>query len=498
MRLLELHSSGEMALTPDLRDKDLPAYAILSHTWEADNEEVSFQDLINNTGKQKSGFQKIRFCAEQASKDGLQYFWVDSCCIDKTNHTELHEAINSMFQWYQRAHRCYVYLTDVSANEDKQIHQQTDPAWERALLSSRWFTRGWTLQELLAPASVEFFSRDGRRLGDKGSLEKQIQTATGIALTALRDPAGFAQFSVEERFAWAETRQTTRGEDWAYCLLGIFGVYLPLLYGEGKENAVRRLKKEIASAIVDDNAPELRAELLGWIGGSQDTSGPISSPFPGTGEWLMNTKEYQAWESGSGPPVLWCHGAPGVGKTVLASVALESLTQSLEKQPVCLLRYFCEFANRKVQNKEAIWKTLLSQVISQAQSSTIRTVMESRGRLKSSRTPSATDLRDVLWTISQAQRVVLVFDGMDELQNARDIKAILHPFIKSNCSILVTSRDVPEIRTALSTACILEVQASSTDLSVYLTGKFEENELEDIFESSPELEMEMIEKSNGM
>ncbi len=120
---------------------------------------------------------------------------------------------------------------------------------ESAFRTSRWFTRGWTLQELLAPASVEFFTTDGQRLGDKRSLEQHIHEITGIAVPALRGSA-LAQFDIEERFKWAEDyRQTTHEEDWAYCLPGIFGIFMPLIYGEGKGHAVRRLKKEIAEAM---------------------------------------------------------------------------------------------------------------------------------------------------------------------------------------------------------------------------------------------------------
>jgi hypothetical protein len=115
MRLLECNSAGEFSLTEDIVDDDkIPPYAILSHTWK-DGEEVTFQELIDGTGKGKPGYEKIRFCGEQAKRDGLRYFWVDTCCINKSNNTELSEAINSMFRWYCSATRCYVYLSDVSS-----------------------------------------------------------------------------------------------------------------------------------------------------------------------------------------------------------------------------------------------------------------------------------------------------------------------------------------------------------------------------------------------
>src|SRR5882757_5246938 len=231
MRLLERNSAGELSLTKDFVGDNIPEYAILSHTWGADTEEVAFQDLINNTGKSKTGYSKIWFCGEQARRDGLQYFWVDTCCIDKSNSTELAEAINSMFRWYRNAAKCYVYLSDVSTT------------WESAFRASRWFKRGWTLQELLAPTSVEFFSREGKQLGDKRTLEQQVHEITGIAISALQGSL-LSEFSVTERMSWAESRQTTREEDGAYSLLGIFDVYMPLIYGEGRENALKRLLEE--------------------------------------------------------------------------------------------------------------------------------------------------------------------------------------------------------------------------------------------------------------
>jgi len=196
---------------------------------------------MDGTGKSKAGYDKIRFCGEQARRDGLQYFWVDTCCIDKSDSAELSEAINSMFRWYRNAAKCYVYLSDVSITKRKASNQFSKFTWESALPASRWFTRGWTLQELLAPGSVEFFSQEGKRLGDKRTLERLIHEITGIAIPALRGTS-LSEFGVDERLLWAVTRQTTREEDKAYSLLGIFDIYMPLMYGEGTDNALKRLR----------------------------------------------------------------------------------------------------------------------------------------------------------------------------------------------------------------------------------------------------------------
>ena len=184
MRLLEYHNDGKFSLTEFF--DNIPSYAILSHTWGL--EEVTFKDMIEGNRRSKTGFDKIRFCGEQARRDGLKYFWLDTCCIDKSNAVELQEAINSMFRWYQNAVKCYVYLSDVSTKKRKASDSFTEYTWEPAFRSSKWFTRGWTLQELLAPSpgSVEFFSQERDRLGDKRSLERQIHEITGIAVSALR------------------------------------------------------------------------------------------------------------------------------------------------------------------------------------------------------------------------------------------------------------------------------------------------------------------------
>src|ERR1700728_2668155 len=142
MRLLTLEDDGEFSLFEFIGD-EIPRYAILSHTWGAGGEEVTFKDVMKGTGKSKAGYQKIRFLGKQAATDGFQYFWVDTCCIDKSSSSELSEAINSMFRWYHDAGKCCVYLSDVSTSGSIKNSQWT---WEPAFQKSRWFTRGWTLQ----------------------------------------------------------------------------------------------------------------------------------------------------------------------------------------------------------------------------------------------------------------------------------------------------------------------------------------------------------------
>jgi hypothetical protein len=167
---------------------------------------------------------------------------VDTCCINKANYAELPEAITSMFRWYHNAVKCYVYLSDVSARK-RDYNGQTERIWESGFRTSRWFKRGWTLQELIAPTSVEFFSREGEYIGDKKSLERQIHDITQIPISALKGTP-LSDFSVDERKRWAAERETKKKEDKAYCLLGIFNVFIPLIYGEG-DHAFTRLEEEI-------------------------------------------------------------------------------------------------------------------------------------------------------------------------------------------------------------------------------------------------------------
>ncbi|KAI1166261.1 HET-domain-containing protein [Nemania serpens] len=247
MRLLRLQADGTVSLVQFAGEK-IPRYAILSHTWRADEQEVTFQDILNGEGKQKIGYRKIMNCALQARKDKFQFLWVDSCCIDKSSSQELSEAINSMFLWYRGAAKCYAYLSDVTINKNARKNPPFQRVRKRgikmSIQDSRWFTRSWTLQELLAPPAVEFFSRDWKPLGNRITRIREIHTITGIPEEALHG-GPLSQFSVNERLSWAKDRRAKREEDKAYSLLGIFSVHMPLIYGEGEKNAFARLRKEI-------------------------------------------------------------------------------------------------------------------------------------------------------------------------------------------------------------------------------------------------------------
>jgi hypothetical protein len=233
-------SQSTLRLEGFLDDSTRPYYVILSHTWGP--EEVSFQEIQSSHDpirECKAGYRKIQKCCDRAAADGFEYAWIDTCCIDKTNSAELSEAINSMFRWYREAVECYAYLED--------IHWKWGPFGEGSnseIRQSRWFTRGWTLQELLAPATVLFFDQNWAEIGTKASLSESIANITSIPSSVLLLDKGIESFSVAQRMSWASKRQTTRIEDLAYCLFGIFDVSMPLVYGEGMK-AFTRLQLEI-------------------------------------------------------------------------------------------------------------------------------------------------------------------------------------------------------------------------------------------------------------
>jgi hypothetical protein len=228
---------------------EVPDYAILSHRWNT--EEIIFADLNNASTDQvqhqmrmKNGFAKIQGACQSALKDGYEWIWIDSCCIDKSSSAELQEAINSMWRYYAQSNVCYVYLADVP---------DAEAGWGPMFAESEWFTRGWTLQELIAPESLEFFAKDWTALGTKFERYMQIAEITSIDANALIRALDVDSFCAAERLSWAAHRKVTREEDEAYSLLGLFDVNMPLLYGEGREKAFVRLQEAIYTASADQS-----------------------------------------------------------------------------------------------------------------------------------------------------------------------------------------------------------------------------------------------------
>ncbi|KAI0149475.1 heterokaryon incompatibility protein-domain-containing protein [Xylariaceae sp. FL1272] len=242
---------------------EFPEYAILSHTWG--EEEILYSDVvrdnvatsaIQNPGdapmilepsqpswSQKHGGPKVLRSAQLALEKGYDYIWIDTCCIDKSSSAELSEAINSMFKWYSSAKECFAYLVDYKLSSAGSSFEYLE--------KSRWFQRGWTLQELIAPSSVLFFDQHWNFVGTRLSLCHQLHEITSIPPSVLERESDSDMYrwhylrshSVSNKMKWAIGRRTTREEDMAYCLLGIFNVNMPLLYGEGSKAFTRLLKK---------------------------------------------------------------------------------------------------------------------------------------------------------------------------------------------------------------------------------------------------------------
>jgi hypothetical protein len=233
MRLL---NTKTLKLETFVNHDQAPPYAILSHTWG--DEEVTLEDLSSKSlaYKSKRGWRKVVESARHAAQNGWDYIWIDTCCINKSDITELSEAINSMFRCYESAQVCYAYLADVPPRHSSLKHP-----WAWSFRSSRWYTRGWTLQELLAPTFLEFLDSEWNVIGSRDEWAHEIELATGIEVKQL---ANFQDCSVATKLSWAANRETTRIEDRAYSLLGLLGVNMPLIYGEG-ERAFTRLQHEL-------------------------------------------------------------------------------------------------------------------------------------------------------------------------------------------------------------------------------------------------------------
>jgi len=226
------------------------SYAILSHTWGP--REVSFQQYasrgapsqaspnINGQDQQEDGLAKINKTCELALARNLAYAWVDTCCIDKSSSAELSEAINSMFQWYDDAAVCFAYISDLDPHVD----------FAEGFPRCNWLRRGWTLQELIAPRDVEFYDRAWNLQTTKAESVQVISEASGVDLGVLNNSDNLPRVAVGRRMSWASRRKTTRIEDLAYCLMGIFGIHMPMIYGEGKK-AFIRLQEEITKQSCD-------------------------------------------------------------------------------------------------------------------------------------------------------------------------------------------------------------------------------------------------------
>ena len=270
MRLINTHTFEQK---DRFQDNRTPPYAILSHRWG--EHEVSFQDFHNaskatfdnpsaHLGADKnSGAYKIAHACAQAKKAGLEWLWIDTCCIDKSSSAELGKAINSMFKWYQEAQVCFAHLADV--NVQSKTNQKTEV--EKEVLNSEWFRRGWTLQEVLAPREMQFFDANWGLIGSRSQLTSIISQAARISPEHLKD---FRHATIAQKMSWMADRVTSE-EDTAYCMLGIFDLNMDLRYGEGKK-AFGRLQEMIISSSTDES-------IFAWRCDRFESSG-LLAPWP--------------------------------------------------------------------------------------------------------------------------------------------------------------------------------------------------------------------------
>jgi hypothetical protein len=239
-------------------------YAILSHTWAQNNwEEVTFDDMKDlDTARKKPGFNKLENVCKKAAASKIPYFWIDTCCIDKSGpHDQIQSEINSMYRYYSEAEVCYVLLSDVPGScpqlKDKDKLKEVFPkskwTWQKHIMNSRWFTRGWTLQELVAPKKVEFYNRRWVWIGSlRGAFLETVSKTTQIPSELLqkKPKVSLEDYTIAQRMTWAANRETTKEEDMAYCLLGIFNITMATIPAEGLR-AFERLQLEIIRRSTD-------------------------------------------------------------------------------------------------------------------------------------------------------------------------------------------------------------------------------------------------------
>src|SRR6266480_1611240 len=316
---------------------------------------------------------------------------------------------------------------------DKQAESKRSFAeftWKSAFRESRWFKRGWTLQELLAPASVEFFSREGKRLGDKRTLEQQIHDITEITVPALRGTP-LSQFDIDERFSWVKNRQTKFEEDEAYSLLGIFSVHIPLIYGEGRESAFRRLREEIGKpfkgppqqeAVVPMEKEDMECVQHLRLTDPRDDKKRIEETKGGLLEdsyrWILENSDFQRWRNDSRSRLLWIKGDPGKGKTMLLCRIVNELKKSMAETDL-LSYFFCQATDLRINNATAVLRGLVYLLVDQQPSliSHIRKKHDHAGKTFFEDANAWVALSEIFTNILQdpsLNSTYLIIDALDE------------------------------------------------------------------------------------
>ena len=472
MRLLKYEENRELTII-SFDDNAIPPYAILSHTWGADTEEVTFADLKTGGGKDKFGWKKIRFCGQQAQQDSLQYFWVDTCCINKSDKAELSSAIQSMFRWYQNATRCYVYLPDVPVKRCASSSTPGEHIWESAFRSSRWFKRGWTLQEILAPRTVEFFSEEWEKLGDKVSLKSFIREITGIPHKAL-DGAPLSQFSVAERLRWKGDRETKREEDGWYAMSGIFDVEIAPAYSEGAASAFGRLMDEIHTqerCVQDVRHTDPRDDKRRI----EETKGGLLAD---SYHWVLENTTFQHWQQSPHDRLLWIKGDPGKGKTMLLCGIINELHSSMPRTAL-LSYFFCQATDLRINNATAVLRGMLYMLVIQQPSlaSHVRKKHDHAGKSLFEGPNAWVALTEIFVDVLRDPNLSMTYLIIDALDECATDRTKLLEFVAQQSSTsdrvkwIVSSRNWPDIEAQLERAghkvkLSLELNAKSVAAAV--------------------------------
>lgn len=482
MRLLNVHD-----LTfHDYFVRQAPPYAIASHRW-INGSETTYQEFLGKHSLAKAGYQKVlRFARYVAETCGLDWIWIDTCCINKESSQELSEAINSMFKWYRDAAICLAQLPDVTDYQDLE-----------GFIRSNWFTRGWTLQELLAPKLVIFLSQSWQVIGHKGQapsltgstlelgrpLTGVISSITGISQDVLDDFQQSAGLSPETKRKWMGARQTTRDEDRIYSLLGILNISMTIIYGEGYELAERRLESKLVDRVstrkrtatgfgldnIDSFAGTLKRtkydkhSIRKWLNPVSTRTirdQLIGSRTAGTCGWILESVAYKSWvREGPSHPILWIHGPAGFGKSVLAA----SLADHLEKtEQRTVVSFFCSATEDILQNAGNIIRSCAAQAL---QCPGILELVEAAEAFSMDSIQTGTDI-EVFELFCQMCRsepgLVILIDGFDECHEyqtlldrrrnvvrGRVLEQLRDAVANTASRLVIVSRDEEDIRHAL-------------------------------------------------
>jgi hypothetical protein len=404
-----------------------------------------------------------------------------------------------MFRWYQNAARCYVYLSDVSTRKRKIDDVLGKFTWEVAFRSSRWFTRGWTLQELLAPSIVEFFSQEREKLGDRISLKILIYKITSISLGALSgDP--LPQFSVNERLRWKEGRETKREEDGAYSLQGIFSVDIAPVYGEGAAGAFKRLMDEIhrlERCVQDVRHTDPRDDKKRI----EETKGGLLAD---SYRWILDNATFQQWQQDPHSRLLWIRGDPGKGKTMLLCGIVDELHRSLPRT-ASLAYFFCQATDSRINSATAVLRGLLYMMVKQQPSliSHVRKKHDDAGKALFEDANAWVALTEIFVDVlrdSGLSTTYLIIDALDEcitdLSNLLDFIA-RQSSSSSRVKWIVSSRNWPDIEAQLERAghkvrLSLELNATSVVAAVDIFIQQKVDQLSQEKQYKPEVRSAML------